>query len=53
MENYPDFVPTAAEPALLCSLVQNDNFIQYVNKIDSFQNEVIYGIEQGALTNLY
>jgi len=50
---FPDFEPNSSRPALIASVVQSDSFIEYVQKISDFIQQVIVPIEDSLNTHIY
>lgn len=51
--SLPDFEPSSEQVALICSVQQNDSFLDYSQKISDFISAVIVPLESGINTNTF
>lgn len=51
--NYPDFQEDAQHPALICSMVHSNSFIEYIKKIQEFQTSVLVPLELSIADHRY
>ncbi len=51
--NYPDFQEDPNNPALICSLVHTNSFMDYIKKIDDLTTGLIIPLEQSISDNRY